>query len=170
MTDEMLTVGAIVTPHGLRGEVKVKTLTSETSYFEVGKRLYLSLKGEVIPLQIRSRKSVKQFVVLGFKEFDRIEDVEGLRGAKLLIPIDESAPLTEDEYFMHDLMDMEVVTESGDAIGRLTGIMETGANDVYIVRKEDGREVLIPAIKDCVRMIDLDERVITIHPMEGLDL
>ena len=103
-----------------------------------------------------------------FREYDSINDVEKYKGARLLVPREKAVKLQKDEYFVADLIGMQVVTEDGEPFGRLKNVLETGANDVYVVETAEGREVLLPAIKECVLQVDMEKGVITVHIMDGL--
>ena len=103
-----------------------------------------------------------------FKEYDSINDIEKYKGARLLVPREKAVKLQKDEYFVADLIGMQVITEDGEYFGRLKNVLETGANDVYVVETAENKEVLLPAIKECVLQIDMEKEVIAVHIMDGL--
>ena len=125
---------------------------------------------ERLDMEIEGVKFFKQYVIVKFKGYDSINDVEKYKNAKLYVTRDKAVRLKKDEYFVADLIGMQVVTEEGEAFGTLKDVMATGANDVYVVERsgEDGAEVLMPAIKECVKNIDMEAGVITVHIMDGL--
>lgn len=166
--EEYLQVGVITSTHGIRGEVKVFPTTDDASRFELLKKVILDTGKEQLPLEIEGVKYFKQYVILKFKGIDNINDIEKYRKMPLMISREDAVELAEDEYFMADILGMQVVTEDGNDFGILKDIMETGANDVYVVDTKEHGEVLIPAIKECILDVDTDERKMTIHLMDGL--
>lgn len=166
--EDYLQVGVITSTHGIRGEVKVFPTTDDATRFEELKNVILDTGKEQIPLEIQSVKYFKQFVILKFKGIDNINDIEKYRKMPLLIERKDAVQLEEDEYFIADIIGMKVFTEDGKYFGILKDVMETGANDVYIVDSEEHGEVLIPAIHDCILEVDMPEDKMTIHLMEGL--
>ena len=118
--------------------------------------------------EIESVKFFKQFVILKFKGFDTIEDIQPYKQAKLLVDREHAVRLRKDEYFVADLIGTKVVSDEGTELGVMTDVIETGANDVYVVKNSEGEEILFPAIKDCVKEVDLENGVITLHVMDGL--
>ena len=167
MIDE-LQVGVITQTHGIRGEVKVFPTTDDVNRFKKLKEVILDSGKERFTLTIEGVKFFKQFVILKFKDYDSINDIEKYKNAKLLVTREKAVKLKKDEYFIADLIGMKVVTEDGAAFGTLKDILETGANDVYIVETKAGQEVLLPAIKECILKVDMEETVMTIHLMDGL--
>ncbi len=166
--EQMLQVGVITATHGIRGEVKVYPTTDDATRFDDLKRVILDAGKQQIPLEIQSVKYFKQFVILKFKGIDNINDIERYKRCPLLINREDAVDLEEDEYFISDIMGMEVYTEDGSLFGTLKDVMETGANDVYVIDSKDHGEVLIPAIKECILNVDEEAGKITIHLMEGL--
>lgn len=163
-----LQVGVITQTHGIRGEVKVFPTTDDVNRFKKLKEVTLTNEKERLTMTIESVKFFKQYVILKFDGYDSINDIEKYKGAKLLVSREKAVKLQKDEYFIADLIGLRVVTEEGEDFGVLKDVLETGANDVYIVEMADGKEVLLPAIKDCIRGIDMEKQVITVHIMDGL--
>ena len=163
-----LQVGVITQTHGIRGEVKVFPTTNDAARFKKLKEVILDNGRERLTMTIEGVKFFKQYVILKFKGYDSINDIEKYKNAKLLVTRENAVKLRKDEYFIADLLGMQVVTEDGEPFGILKNVLETGANDVYVVEMEDGKEVLLPAIKECIRNIDMKSAVITVHVMEGL--
>lgn len=166
--NDELQVGVITQTHGIRGEVKVFPTTDDANRFKKLKEVVLDTGRERLTLEIEGVKFFKQFVILKFKGYDSINDVEKYKQGKLLVTRDKAVELKKDEYFVADLIGSLVVTEEGETFGRLKDILATGANDVYVVSREDGTEVLLPAIKDCVKAVDVEQKKMTVHIMDGL--
>lgn len=166
MTDEFQ-VGVITQTHGIRGEVKVFPTTDDVTRFKKLKEVIASTEKERLILHIASVKYFKQYVILKFKEYDDINQIEFLKNAKLLVDRKHAIRLEKDEYYIVDLYGLNVVTDEGEALGTIKDVLTTGANDVYVVSDEKN-EILIPAIKDCIINVDIDASVITVHLIEGL--
>lgn len=161
-------MGVITQTHGIRGEVKVFPTTDDIKRFQKLKEVILETEKERLTLEIEGVKFFKQYVILKFKNYDSINDMEKYKRARLLVPREKAVKLKKDEYFVADLIGMKVITEDGEHFGTLKNVLQTGANDVYVVETEEGKEVLLPAIKECVLKIDMEEAVITVHIMDGL--
>ena len=166
--EKQLQVGVISSTHGVRGEVKVFPTTDDVTRFRQLKKVYLDTGREMLPLEIQNVKFFKQFAILKFKGIDNINDIEKYRGKSLMIDREDAVDLEEDEYFIADMIGMKVCTEDGSEFGTLKDVMETGDNDVYIIDSLEHGEVLIPAIRECILDVDMDEERMTIHLMEGL--
>lgn len=166
--EDMLRVGVIASTHGVRGEVKVFPTTDDASRFNMLKQVTLDTGKEQILLEIEHVKFFKNMVILKFRGYDSINDIEKYKSRDLLIPRSQAVELHEDEYFIADLIGLAVVTDEGAALGTLKDVLETGANDVYIVARPGGKELLLPAIGDCVLDVDLKEGRMTVHIMDGL--
>ena len=166
--EEFLKVGIISSTHGVRGEVKVFPTTDDVQRFKKLKKVYLDTKGERRLLEIEGVKFFKQLAILKFKGIDTLNDVEAYRGSELYVERKDGVPLRKDEYYVADLIGMKVFTEDGVRFGSLKDVMETGANDVYIVDSEEHVEVLIPAIKACIRDVDVEGQKMVVHLLEGL--
>ena len=166
--EDLLQVGIITSTHGVRGEVKVYPTTDDPRRFRRLKEVVLDTGREKLNLEIEGVKFFKQFVILKFKGIDNINDIEKYKGRDLWIPREEAQELDEDEYYIADLLGMKVLLEDGSEFGTLKNVMETGANDVYIVDRMDGEEILLPAIHDCVLDVDVEKNTMTVHLMKGL--
>lgn len=166
--ENFLRVGVISSSHGLRGEVKVYPTTDDVDRFNNLKNVILQTGQDDINLEIQGVKFFKNMVILKFKGFDSINDIEKYKGKDLLITRDQAVELGPDENFIVDLIGLQVVTEDGEELGILTDVIKTGANDVYEVKTANGKEVLLPAIKECVLNVDLESGIITVHIMDGL--
>lgn len=163
-----LQVGVITQTHGIRGEVKVFPTTDDASRFKKLKEVIMDTGRERLTLEIEDVKFFKQYAILKFKGYDSINDIEKYKNAKLYVTRDKAVKLKKDEYFIADLIGLDVVTDEREYFGRLKDVMSTGANDVYVVTREDGSEVLLPAIKECVKSVDMEQGQITVHIMDGL--
>lgn len=166
--EDLLKVGVITTTNGVRGEVKVYPTTDEPERFLELDYVLLDTGRELRKLEIKNVKFFKNLVILKFKGVDNINDIEKYKGRDLWIPREEGQELEEDEYYIADLLGMSVVLEDGQEFGTLKDVMETGANDVYIIDSAEHGEVLLPAIKECILDVDLEKNVMTIHLMKGL--
>ncbi len=165
---ERLQVGVISSTHGVRGEVKVFPTTDDMTRFKKLKEVILVTEKTEKVLKITSVKFFKQFAILKFDGIDTLNDVEIYKGASLFVDRKNAVKLEKDEYFIADLIDLTVVDENGKELGTLIDVMKTGANDVYIVKNEEGRELLFPAIKECILDIDFKKKTMTVHVMDGL--
>lgn len=166
--ENMLRVGVIATTHGVRGEVKVFPTTDNPKRFNELKEVMLDTGKEQIPLEIEHVKYFKNMVILKFKGYDNINDMEKYKSKDLLITRDKAVELEPDEYFITDLIGLKVLTEDGELLGTLKDVLETGANDVYVVEMKNGKELMIPAIADCVLDVDLEQSAMKVHLLEGL--
>ena len=166
--EQLLQVGVISSTHGVRGEVKVFPTTDDVKRFKKLKKVILDTGKEQLPLEIEGVKFFKQFVILKFRGIDNINDIEKYKGKRPLVDREHAVKLKKDEYFIADMIGMDVFTEDGELFGALKDVMETGANDVYIIEMSDGKEVLVPAIKQCILDVDIENRKMVIHLLEGL--
>ncbi len=166
--EQFLRVGVISSTHGIRGEVKVFPTTDDVKRFKKLKNVILDTGKEHLNLEVEGVKFFKQFVILKFKGIDNINDIEKYKGKDLLVDRANAVKLRKDEYFVVDLIGLEVFTEDGEKFGTMKDVLETGANDVYIIDSLNHGEVLIPAIKQCVLDIDIEANKMVIHLMKGL--
>lgn len=166
--EDMLRVGVIASTHGVRGEVKVFPTTDDAARFNMLKQVTLDTGKEQVLLEIEHVKFFKNMVILKFRGYDNINDIEKYKSRDLLIPRGQAVELKKDEYFIADLIGLNVVTDKGEALGTLKDVLETGANDVYIVARPGGKELLLPAIGDCILDVDLEAGRMTVHIMDGL--
>ena len=166
--EQLLQVGAITSTHGVRGEVKVFPTTDDVRRFKKCKELILDTGKEKKTLEIEGVKFFKQFVILKFKGYDSINDIEAYKGKELYVTRANAVKLKKDEYFIADLIGLIVLDEEENEIGTLKDVIETGANDVYEITMNDGRELLLPAIKQCVLEVNVEEGFIKVHILDGL--
>ena len=166
--NNILQVGAVTSTHGLAGEVKVFPTTDDPKRFKKLKQVLLDTGKDMLPLEVEHVKFFKNMVILKFKGYDRIEDIMGFKGKNLYVTRENAVRLKKDEYFIADLIGMKVYTEDKAYLGELTEVITTGANDVYTVRMENGKDVLIPAIAQCILDVDVEHETMQVHLLEGL--
>ena len=166
--ENTLRVGIISSTHGVRGEVKVFPTTDDVNRFKNLKTVILDTGREQLPLTIEGVKFFKNMAILKFKEFNNINEIEKYKGKDLLIPREQAVELGPDENFIVDLIGLHVITDEGKSFGTLKDVLQTGANDVYVIEGEDGKEYLFPAIKQCILKVDIEKQEITVHIMDGL--
>lgn len=166
--EDLLKVGVISSTHGIAGEVKVFPTTDDINRFDFLKDVILDTGRERLELEVAGVKYFKNMVILKFKGMNSINDVEKYRGCSLLVTRENAVELEEDEYFVCDLIGLKVITDEGEELGELVDVLQTGANDVYVTRMAGGREILLPAIAECVQKVNLKENTMTVHVMDGL--
>lgn len=165
---DLLQVGAVTSTHGLRGEVKVYPTTDDPKRFRKLKKVFLETQKQRKEMEIERVRFFKNLVILKFKGLDDIADVQSLKGAKLYVTREDAVPLAEDEYFAADLIGLLVISDEKEELGEVSNVLQTGANDVYVIRKPDGKELLIPAIRECIQRIDISEGKMIVHLLPGL--
>ena len=166
--EQTLRVGVITSTHGVRGEVKVFPTTDDAKRFKKLKHVMIDTGKELKPMEIEQVKFFKNMVILSFSEFNDINEIEKYKGCELYVTREDAVPLEEDEFYIADVIDAEVFEDNGKKLGTLVDVMQTGANDVFVVKMENGKEVLLPVIKDCVLDINAEEKKIVVHMMNGL--
>lgn len=161
-----LAIGRVIKPHGVHGEVRVQVMTDRPERFGWLTHIYV---GEHSPqrVAVEGVRYHQEFVLLRLAGYPTRTDAEALRGVLLQVPEDEAIPLEEGEYFLHQLIGLEVVSETGRLLGRLTGVLETGANNVFVC-EGSGAQILIPDIPDVVLQVDVAGGRVVIRPMPGL--
>ena len=168
MNEDMFRIGVITSTHGLKGEVKVFPTTDDPARFKKLKKCFIRTKSGDVPVEKKSCKFFKNMVILKFKGYDNINDIEKYKSKDLLIPRDQAVKLEPDEYFITDLIGLTVRSDDGETLGTMKDVLETGANDVYGVQMKDGKEILLPAIGDCILDVDLEQGIMTVHILDGL--
>lgn len=166
--EDLLQVGIITGTHGLKGEVKVFPTTDDKERFLDLEDVLLDTGNELLELKVEYCKFFKKFVFVKFEGFDDINQVEKYKRCPLLVTRENAVELEEDEYFVADLLGLTIVDDSGVTVGKLQNVISTGANDVYEVLTEDGGHILLPAIKECILDVDMDEGIILVHLLKGL--
>lgn len=165
--EDKFRVGVITNTHGLRGEVKVFPTTEDPERFRDLKEVLLDTGKEWMELEVSSVRFFKNLVIVKFKEFNSINEIEQYKGKDLYVSRENAIPLEEGEYYLADIIGATVITEDGAVFGELKDVLETGANLVYVVLHE-GKEVLLPVIPDCVKNVDVEQNKVTVHIMKGL--
>lgn len=166
--EELLQVGVITSTHGVRGEVKVFPTTDDAARFKKLKHVLLDTGREKKPLEIQGVKFFKQFVILKFKGIDNINDIEKYKRCPLLVERKDAVELEEDEYFIADLIGLAVTSDEGEALGTISDVLQTGANDVYVISKQGAPDLLLPAIHECVLDVDVEKGQMQVHLLPGL--
>lgn len=171
--EDKFQVGIISSTHGVRGEVKVFPTTDDVKRFKKCKSLLVDTGKELLEWEVESVKFFKQFAILKFKGIDSINDIERYKGKSLYVTRENAVRLRKDEYFIADLLGLKVLDEDETPIGILRDVLETGANDVYVIDLDQGngtqpRELLLPAIKECILHVDIEAGYMKVHILEGL--
>ena len=166
--EQYLRVGVISSTHGLKGEVKVFPTTDDPERFRKLKKVYLDTGKDYMPLKVTGIKFFKNQVILKFQEFQDINEIEKYRGKDLLIDREQAVPLAENENFIVDLIDMDVYDEEEKRLGTLTDVLQTGANAVYVIETDEGKEILLPAIPSCILDVDVEAAKMIVRIPEGL--
>ena len=161
-------MGVISNTHGIRGEVKVYPTTDNVRRFDDLKEVILDTGKEQLILHVTSVKYFKNMGILKFKEFDNINDIIPYKGMDLLVTRENAIPLEEGEYYIADIIGSKVITDEDKILGTLTDVLQTGANDVYVVKTKDGKEVLLPSIEECILDRDIENKIVKVHIMKGL--
>ncbi len=167
--EDLLQIGVITSTHGLRGEVKVFPMTDDNKRFKKLKECYIEYKDEYIPVTCKSARFFKNMVILGFEEMDNINEIEKYKQCKLFVDRDHAVKLSKDEYFIADLIGLHAVTQDNRELGTLTEIIPTGSNDVYVITDSHEKELLLPAIKECILKVDIPGKKMTVRLMKGME-
>lgn len=166
--EEYLELGQIVNSYGIKGFLKVVPYTDDNTRFKNLETIYIEKLNKLQEYEIEEVKYSKNLVLLKLKGIDTIEQAEKFKNCYLKINRKDAVELEEDTYFLVDLIGIEVFTEGGENLGNIVDIFPTGSNDVYVVKNEDGKQVLLPAIKDVIISVDIENKKMIVRPMEGL--
>jgi len=166
--EEYFEIGQIVNTNGLKGFVKIKPFTDDITKFKNFKKVYIQRKNELEEFCIEDVKFIKNMVLLKLKGIDSIEEAENFRNYYIKVKREDEEPLEENTYYIVDLIGCEVQEESGNVLGKLIEIFSTGSNDVYVIKDDLGKQVLIPAISEVVKNIDVENKKIVVKLLEGL--
>lgn len=166
--EEYLEIGQIVNTNGLKGFLKVKPLTDDITRFEELETVYVQKAKELIEFRIQEVKYVKNMVLLKLEGIDDITEAEKYKNFYIKINRKDAVELDKDSYFIIDIIGCEVFTEENQKLGKVVDVFPTGSNDVYTVKNEEGKEILLPAITDVIKDVDVKNKKIVIHLMEGL--
>lgn len=165
--NEYFEIGKIVNTQGIRGDVRVVPQTDDIKRFEKLKTMDIYRNNKKRTLTVEKIWYHKKFVIIKFEEIKTMNDAEEIKDYTIRISRDEAIELEEDEYFITDLIGIDVITEDDSKVGVVKDVLVTGANDVYVV-KTDGKDLLLPAIKQCILNIDMDKKIMKVHIMKGL--
>ena len=165
-----LKVGKIVNTHSLKGEVKVISSTDfEEERFKKGSKLLITRGNQLIrEVVVQSYRNHKNFLLVKFEGIDSVEEAEKLKNLQIKIDSDEVVELEENEFYFHQIIGCEVFDENDKNLGEIIDILTPGANDVWVIKGENGKEILIPYIEDVVKKIDITSKKVNIEVMEGL--
>lgn len=166
--EDLLKVGVITSTHGIRGEVKVFPTTDDARRFLDLEEIILDTGKEKKVLTIERVKFFKNMVILKFKEYDNINDVEMYRQKELFVTREQAVPLEENEYFIADLIGLKAISDEGEDLGEIADVLQTAANDIYVIKKAGVSDLLVPAIKECVKNVDIKGGNIELHLLPGL--
>lgn len=166
--EEYFEIGQIVNTSGLKGVVKVKPFTDDITKFNSLKTIYISIKKELKEFKIEQVRFSKNMVFLKLEGIDTIEDAENYRNLYLKIKRDKGEKLEENTYYVVDILGCKVYTEEQKELGEIIDVFPTGSNDVYVVKDEIGKQILLPAIKDVIKSIDIQNKTIIVNLLEGL--
>lgn len=162
-----LAIGRVIRAHGLRGELSVAVLTDFPERFETTEWVYLGNEFEATPYRLQSFRWHQQNVLLTLEGVTDRTQAERLKGQLVQVPLEEAMPLPDGSYYLYQLIGLKVEDTSGQFLGTIKEVLETGANDVYVVEHE-GQELLLPAIPDVIKRVDLPQGIIVVHLLEGL--
>lgn len=165
---EYLEVGKIVNTHGVRGEIKVMPLTDNPERFKDLNWVYIEVNSQLKKFNIKGVKFFKSMILLKLEGIDDVDSASSLRNSYLKVDREHAVKLPDNSYFICDIIDCEVYEDNGNMLGLLKDVINTGSNDVYVVKKDGTKDILIPALKSVVKSISLDERKITVTLPEGL--
>ena len=165
-----LKVGKIVNTHSLKGEVKVISSTDfEEERFKKGSKLLITRGNQLIrEVVVQSYRNHKNFLLVKFEGIDSVEEAEKLKNLQIKIDSDEVGELEENEFYFHEIIGCQVFDENDKNLGEIIDILTPGANDVWVIKGENGKEILIPYIEDVVKQIDITNKKVNIEIMEGL--
>lgn len=165
---EYFEIGQIVNTSGLKGVVKVNPFTDDMSRFEELKKVFIEKNKELTEYEIEEVRYHKNQVLLKFKNIDSIEEAEKFRNCYIKISRNDAKKLPEDTYFIVDLIDINVYLENNEYVGKIIDVFSTGSNDVYVIKREENSDLLIPAIKDVVKKVDIKNKKMIINLIKGL--
>ena len=168
MKQEYFELGQIVNHFGIKGMVKVNPFTDDISQFEKLKSILIVKDGKLSEVEIEETKYSKNQVLLKLKGIDTVEEAEKYRGCYLKIARSNSKKLPKDTYFIADLLGLTVYTDENILLGKVEDIYNSGANDIYVIKSEDGKQILLPGTKEVIKQIDLEQERITVHIIKGL--
>lgn len=168
MKQEYFELGQIVNHFGIKGMVKVNPFTDDISQFETLEFILVEKAGKLLKMQIEETKYSKNQVLLKLKGIETVEEAEKYRGCYIKIARKDAKKLPKDTYFIADLIGLLVYTDENILLGKVEDIYNAGANDIYVVKSEDGKQILLPGISEVLKQIDLEQEKIIVHLIKGL--
>ncbi|MCR4721708.1 MAG: ribosome maturation factor RimM [Lachnospiraceae bacterium] len=166
--EERLRVGVITSPHGIHGEVNIFPTTDDPKRFTKLKKVIIDTKKTQTKMKISGIKFFKNMVIATLSGIEDRTQAEKYRSADILIEREDALPLEEDEFYICDIIGFTVTSDEGEKLGQLEDVLTSSANDVYVVSDEEGREILIPSIRDCIISIDMNSKNIVVHLLKGM--
>lgn len=166
--DNLLKVGIISNTHGIRGEIKVFPTTDDPKRYLDLEEVILDTGKEKMKMEIEKVRFYKNMVILKFRGIDDINEVLPYRQKSLYVTREQALPLKEDEYFIADLIGLAAVSDEGEDLGEVSDVIQSAANDIYVIKKKGMPELLVPAIKDCIKKVDVKAGSMEIHLLPGL--
>ena len=166
--EEYFEIGQIVNTSGLKGVLKVKPFTDDIKKFSNFKTIYIKTKNSLVEFKIEQVRYVKNMVMLKLAEIDTVEEAEKYRNLYIKVLRNKEEELEEDSYYVVDILGCQVSTDENQELGKVVDVFQTGSNDVYVVKDEQGKQILLPAIKDVIKNVDIKNKIITVHLLEGL--
>lgn len=166
--EEYLEIGQIVNTNGLKGVLKIKPFTDDITRFEDLETIYIQKANELIEFRIEQVRYSKNMVLLKLEGIDDINKAEKYRNFYLKINRKDAVELEENSYFIIDIIGCEVYTDENELLGKVIDVLPTGSNDVYVVKTSEGKEILLPAIEDVIKDVDINNKKIIVHLLDGL--
>jgi len=166
---DYLKVGKIVNTHALQGEVRVISNSDfKEERFKQGAKLFIDYNGEYLPVEVKTHRTNKNFDLLKFVGIHHINDVEKYKGCEILVDARDLSELDDEEFYFYEIIGCVVKTIDGAVLGEIIDILQTGANDVWVVKRKGEKDVLIPYIEDVVKAVDIENKTVTVELLEGL--
>lgn len=165
---EYFEIGQIVNTNGLKGVLKIKPFTDDITRFNELKTVYISINKKLKEFEIETVRYAKNMVFLKLKGIDTVEEAENYRNLYIQIHRENAAELEENSYYIADLIDCEVITDEQINLGKIVDVFPTGSNDVYVVKDDMGKQILLPAIKDVIKKVDVENKTVIVHLLKGL--
>ena len=166
--EEYFEIGQIVNTSGLKGILKIKTFTDDIKKFSNLKTIYIKTKSGLTEFKIEQVRYVKNMVMLKLAGIDTVEEAEKYRNLYIKILRDQEEELEAGSYYVVDILGCKVNTDANQELGKIVDVFQTGSNDVYVVKDEQGKQILLPAIKQVIKNVDIKNKIITVHLLEGL--
>ncbi|MEE1389644.1 MAG: ribosome maturation factor RimM [Clostridia bacterium] len=166
--EEYFEIGQIVNTSGLKGILKIKPFTDDIKKFSNLKTIYIKTKNGLTEFKIEQVRYVKNMVMLKLAGIDTVEEAEKYRNLYIKVLRDQEEELEEGSYYVVDILGCKVNTDANQELGKIVDVFQTGSNDVYVVKDEQGKQILLPAIKQVIKNVDIKNKIITVHLLEGL--